>query len=185
MRDAGGGRRGGRAQLQEAAGGGGWVEEGGRRGARGGRRWELRSGEGRPGAGRRVGGAASGVAGGRRGERRRGCRTERGRGPEGKRGILGILGRRRFFRFWAFAEGPDPGPSAKMFLFFLKKNSLPSAPGPALGKDSLCRVPSWHSANFQFFFCFFYPKFFVGPAYIVYNFMFKFGAFSSFFVIFG
>ena len=48
------------------------VEEGGRRGARGGRRWELRSGEGRPGAGRRVGGAASGVAGGRRGERRRG-----------------------------------------------------------------------------------------------------------------
>ena len=48
------------------------VEEGGRRGARGGRRWELRSGEVRPGAGRRVGGAASGVAGGRRGERRRG-----------------------------------------------------------------------------------------------------------------
>ena len=35
------------------------------------------------------------------------------------------------------------------------------------------------------FFCFFDPKFFVGPAYIVYNFMFKFGVFSSFFVIFG
>ena len=45
-------------------------------------------------------------------------------------------------------------------------------------------MPSWHSANFQFF-CFFDPKFFVGPAYIVYNFMFKFDAFSSFFVIFG
>ena len=132
------------------------VEEGGQRGARGGRRWELRSGEGRPGAGRRVGGAASGVAGGRRGERRRGCGTERGRGPPG------ILGRPRYFRFWAFAEGPDPGPRQRCFYFF-KKNSLPSAPGPALGKDSLCRVPSWHSANFQFFFVFLTPNFLLGP----------------------
>jgi len=43
------------------------VEEGGRRGARGGRRWELRSGEGRPGAGRpaawRAGGEVSGGGG--------------------------------------------------------------------------------------------------------------------------
>ena len=67
-----------------------------------------------------------------------------------------------------------------MFLFFFKK--------------ILCRVPlAQHSAKTVFaecqagtrqifsFFCFFYPKFFVGPAYIVYNFMFKFGAFSSFF----
>ena len=102
----------------------------------------------------------------------------------GARGILGILGRRRVFRFWVFAEGPDLGPSAKMFLFFKKK--------------ILCRVPlAQHSAKTVFaecqagtrqifnFFLFFYPKFFVGPAYIVYNFMFKFGAFSSFFVIFG
>ena len=88
------------------------VEEGGRRGARGGRRWELRSGEGRPGAeaGRpaawRAGGEVSGGGG-----------AEPSAGA-GRRKKIGILGRPRFFRFWAFAEGPDTGPSAKMFLFF-------------------------------------------------------------------
>ena len=68
----------------------------------------------------------------------------------------------------------------------LKKiKNLCRGPSLALGKGGLCRGPGqWHSANFHFF-CFFDPKFFVGPAYIVYNFMFKFGAFSSFFVIFG
>ena len=92
------------------------VEERGRRGARGGRRWELRSGEGRPGAGWRGGRAA-----GRPAAWRAGGEVSSGGGKEpsaGARGILGILGRRRVFRFWVFAEGPDLGPSAKMFLFF-------------------------------------------------------------------
>jgi len=53
------------------------VEEGGRRGARGGRRWELRSGEGRPGAGRRIGGVARRGAARRRGGQRRGGRAAR------------------------------------------------------------------------------------------------------------
>ena len=53
---------------------------------------------------------------------------------------------RLFNRFWKFS-----------FKFF-----LPSAPGPALDKDSLCRVPSWHSANFHFF-VFLTPNFLLGP----------------------
>ena len=146
------------------------VEEGGRRGARGGRRWELRSGEGRPGAGRpaawRAGGEVSG-----------------GGGKEPSAGT----GRREKEGFWADVSflgfGPLPkaqihGPRQRCF-YFLKKNSLPSAPSPALGKS----LPSAKMAlgKFSVFFCFFDPKFFVGPAYIVYNFMFKFDAFSSFF----
>ena len=54
------------------------------------------------------------------------------------------------------------GPRQRLFNRFWKfsfKIFLPSAHGPALGKDSLCRVPSWHSANFHFF-LFFWPQIF-------------------------
>ena len=109
-----------------------------------------------------------------------------GRGKEpsaGARGILGILGRRRVFRFWVFAEGLDPGPSAKMFLFFLKK-FFAECPWPSTQQRQSLPSAKLALGKFSIFFVFL-PKFFVGPAYIVYNFMFKFGAFSNFFVIFG
>ena len=88
-----------------------------------------------------------------------------------------------FFRFWVFAEGPDPGPSAKMFLFFLKK-FFAECPWPSSQQRQSLPSAKLALGKFSIFFCFFDPKFFVGPAYIVYSFMFKFGAFSSFFVIF-
>ena len=79
------------------------------------------------------------------------------------------LRQRLFNRFWKFSFkkffAECPWPSTR------QRQSLPSA--------------KWALGKFSIFFCFFDPKFFVGPAYIVYNIMFKFGVFSSFFVIFG
>ena len=103
-----------------------------------------------------------------------------GAGRREKEGFWGFWADVGFLGFGPLPKAQIQGPRQRCFYFF-KKNSLPSAPSPALGKDSLCRVPRWHSGKFLVFFCFFYPNFFVGPAYIVYNFMFKFGAFSSFF----
>ena len=106
-----------------------------------------------------------------------------GAGRREEEGFWGFWADIGFLGFGSLPKAQIQGPRQRCFYFF---------------KKILCRVPlAQHSAKTVFaecqagtrqifsFFCFFDPKFFVGPAYIVYNFMFKFGAFSSFFVIFG
>ena len=94
------------------------VEEGGRRGARGGRRWELRSGEGRRGGGAagrpaawRAGGEVSGGGG---------AEPSAGAGLQGFWADPGILG------FGPLPKAQIQGPRQRCFYFF-KKDSLPSA----------------------------------------------------------
>ena len=97
----------------------------------------------------------------------------------GRREEKGFWAYIRFLGFGSLPKAQIQGPRQRCFYF---------------KKKILCRVLlAQHSAKTVFaecqadtlqifsFFCFFDPKFFVGPAYIVYNFMFKFGAFSSFF----
>ena len=61
-------------------------------------------------------------------------------------------------------SAPPLGTRQRVFYFFLKKKSLPSALWPSTRQRLLCRVPRLALGKLIFF-CFFRPHFFLGPCY--------------------